>query len=158
VASGFSRTIRWLWPTKETVSLDGDALDIQVRGMHKLWALKSSLRVPLANVRDVRHDPERARRVMPGLRVPGTHIPYVYTAGTSYQADFDGRTVLFTLVTDLLSPGELHLLDVETGTARLLLPNAMAGRVVATGHLVFLRESALWAVPFDARLTGPGPL
>jgi hypothetical protein len=71
-----------------TISLDGDALDIQVRGMHKLWALKSSLRVPLADVRDVRHDPERARRVMPGLRVPGTHIPYVYTAGTFYQADF----------------------------------------------------------------------
>jgi hypothetical protein len=71
-----------------TITLDGDALDIQVQGMHKLWALKSSLRVPLADVRDVRHDPERARRVMPGLRVPGTHIPYVYTAGTFYQADF----------------------------------------------------------------------
>jgi hypothetical protein len=71
-----------------TITLDGDALDIQVQGMHKLWALKSSLRVPLGDVRDVRHDPERARRVMPGLRVPGTHIPYVYTAGTFYQADF----------------------------------------------------------------------
>jgi hypothetical protein len=71
-----------------TIKLDGDALDIQVQGMHKLWALRSSLRVPLADVRDVRHDPERARRVMPGLRVPGTHIPYVYTAGTFYQADF----------------------------------------------------------------------
>jgi hypothetical protein len=49
-----------------TIKLDGDALDIQVQGMHKLWALRSSLRVPLADVRDVRHDPERARRVMPG--------------------------------------------------------------------------------------------
>lgn len=39
-------------------------------------------------MRNVRHDPERARRVMPGLRMPGTHIPYVYTAGTYYQADF----------------------------------------------------------------------
>jgi hypothetical protein len=71
-----------------TIKLDGDALNIEVQGMHKLWALRSSLRVPLADVRDVRHDPERARRVMPGLRVPGTHIPYVYTAGTYYQADF----------------------------------------------------------------------
>lgn len=70
------------------IAIDGAERDIQVQGMHKMWALKSSLRVPLADVRDVRHDPDRARRVMPGLRMPGTHIPYVYTAGTYYQADF----------------------------------------------------------------------
>ena len=71
-----------------TITIDGAALDIQVQGIHKLWALKSSLRVPLSDIQSVRHDPERARRVIPGLRVPGTHIPYVYTAGTYYQADF----------------------------------------------------------------------
>jgi hypothetical protein len=71
-----------------TIEITGDALEIQVQGSHKLWALKSSLRVPLADVRDVRHDPERARRVVPGLRLPGTHIPFVYTAGTYYQSDF----------------------------------------------------------------------
>jgi hypothetical protein len=71
-----------------TIEIDGDVLDIRVQGMHKLWALKSSLRVPLADVRGVRRDPERARRLIPGLRVPGTHIPYVYTAGTYYQSDF----------------------------------------------------------------------
>lgn len=71
-----------------TIVIDGETLDIQVQGMHKLWALKSSLRIPLADVRDVRHDPERAKRMFPGARVPGTHIPYVYTAGTFYQADF----------------------------------------------------------------------
>jgi hypothetical protein len=70
------------------IEIDGDSLDIQVQGTHKLWALKSSLRVPLSDVIDVRHDPERARRAWPGLRVPGTHIPYVYTAGTYYQSDF----------------------------------------------------------------------
>jgi hypothetical protein len=70
------------------IEIDGSALDIQVQGIHKLWALKSSLRVPLSDIRDVRHDPERARRLMPGLRIPGTHIPSVYTAGTYYQADF----------------------------------------------------------------------
>jgi hypothetical protein len=70
------------------IEVDGSALDIQVQGIHKLWALKSSLRVPLSDIRDVRLDPERARRLMPGLRIPGTHIPSVYTAGTYYQADF----------------------------------------------------------------------
>lgn len=71
-----------------TITVDGDALDIEVVGQHKLWALKSSLRVPLSDIRDVRHDPERATRFMPGIKLPGTHIPYVYTAGTYYQADF----------------------------------------------------------------------
>jgi len=71
-----------------TITIDGGDLDIQVNGIHKLWALKSSLRVPLSDVRDARHDPERARRIMPGLRLPGTHVPSVYTAGTYYQADF----------------------------------------------------------------------
>jgi hypothetical protein len=71
-----------------TITVDGDALDIQVQGRHKLWALKSSLRVPLAEIRDVRRDPERARRVFPGLKLPGTHVPWAYTAGTFYQSDF----------------------------------------------------------------------
>lgn len=70
------------------IELDGEVLDIQVLGMHKLWALKSSLRVPLADVRGVRRDPDRARRLIPGLRVPGTHLPFIYTAGTFYQSDF----------------------------------------------------------------------
>ncbi|MDH5235261.1 MAG: hypothetical protein OEW77_09900 [Gemmatimonadota bacterium] len=71
-----------------TITVVGDALDIEVVGRHKLWALKSSLRVPLSDVRDVRHDPERANRFIPGIKFPGTHIPYVYTAGTYYQSDF----------------------------------------------------------------------
>jgi hypothetical protein len=70
------------------IEIKGASLEIQVQGVHKLWALKSSLEVPLADVRDVRHDPERARRALPGLRMPGTHVPYFYTAGTYYQADF----------------------------------------------------------------------
>lgn len=71
-----------------TIQLDGDALDVQVQGGHKLWALKSSLRIPLADVVSIRHDPERASTAMPGLRMPGTHVPFFYTAGTYYQSDF----------------------------------------------------------------------
>jgi hypothetical protein len=70
------------------ITVVDDALLVEVQGMHKLWALKSTLRVPLADIESVRHDPERATRVFPGLRVPGTHIPWVYTAGTYYQSDF----------------------------------------------------------------------
>jgi len=67
--------------------VDGHVL-VEVQGMHRLWALKSTLRVPLTDIVSVRHDPERATRAFPGLKVPGTHIPTVYTAGTYYQSDF----------------------------------------------------------------------
>lgn len=70
------------------ISVNGDALEIEVRGIHKLWALKSTLRVPLEDIDDIRHDPERAGKAFPGLRFPGTHLPAVYTAGTYYQGDF----------------------------------------------------------------------
>lgn len=71
-----------------TITVDGDALEIAMVGRHKLWAMQSSLRVPLSDIREVRRDAERARRFMPGLKLPGTHIPFVYTAGTFYQMDF----------------------------------------------------------------------
>ncbi len=68
------------------VSVEGDTLVLDVQGMHKLWALKSSLRIPLADIVSVRIDPERARGPH-GLRFPGTHVPLVYFAGTAYQSD-----------------------------------------------------------------------
>ena len=70
------------------IQVDGDVIDIQVQGAHKLWARKSSLRVPLADVRSVRQDPDRASSAWPGFKIPGTHLPFFYTAGTYYQSDF----------------------------------------------------------------------
>ncbi|MBK8247318.1 MAG: hypothetical protein IPK85_07985 [Gemmatimonadetes bacterium] len=68
------------------ITLDGDALQLDVQGMHKFWALKSTLRIPLADIVSVRRDPERASGPH-GLRFPGTHLPGVYFAGTAYQSD-----------------------------------------------------------------------
>lgn len=60
-------------------------LVIRVEGADKLWALKSSLEIPLEHVADVRADAEIARGWWHGLRMPGTNIPGVITAGTFYQ-------------------------------------------------------------------------
>ena len=65
------------------IEIDGGALDIQVQGVHKLWALKSSLHVPLADVRDVRHDPDRARKALPGLRDAGCGMRDANATGTA---------------------------------------------------------------------------
>jgi hypothetical protein len=77
-----------------TITIEEQALDIRVEGMHKLWALKSSLRVPLSDIVEVRHDPARAKGPH-GLRFPGTHVPFMYFAGTAYQSD--GRPDFWTV-------------------------------------------------------------
>ena len=60
-----------------------------------------------------------------------------------------GEAVLFTLSEEAPDSGELHLLILGTGEHRTVVPSAVAGHVLDTGHLVFLRSGSLWAVPFD---------
>lgn len=63
---------------------DGKLL-LHVKGMDQLWALKSTLEIPLAHVAGVRFDPEVARGWYHGIKMPGTNLPGVITAGTFYQ-------------------------------------------------------------------------
>lgn len=70
---------------------DGMAV-FDVQGMDKFWALKSQIRVPLVHITGVTIDPEAARGWWHGLRMPGTQIPGVITAGTFYQ---HGRRVFY---------------------------------------------------------------
>ena len=67
------------------LSISGGNLELQVRGADKLWALKSSLEIPLRHVAGIRADPAVARGWWHGIRLPGTNIPGVLTAGTFYQ-------------------------------------------------------------------------
>jgi hypothetical protein len=57
------------------VSIEADRVRFEVEGWDKLWALKSSLEIPLAHIRSVGIDPEPARGWWHGLRLPGTEIP-----------------------------------------------------------------------------------
>jgi hypothetical protein len=70
---------------------DGNVV-LHVRGADKLWALKSSLEIPLAHVTEVRADPAVAHGWWHGIRMPGTNIPGVLTAGTFYH---DGKRVFW---------------------------------------------------------------
>jgi serine/threonine-protein kinase len=64
-----------------------------------------------------------------------------------------GKAVLFT-VGNLGSPdnydsASIEAVDLETGTRTVVLEGASSARYVSTGHLLFVRESRLYAVPFD---------
>jgi eukaryotic-like serine/threonine-protein kinase len=62
----------------------------------------------------------------------------------------DGKAVLFTVMREWgdLQP-RVALLDLTTRKWSVLLEDAADGRYVPTGHLVFLRQGTLMAVPLD---------
>jgi hypothetical protein len=69
------------------LTVTGDRLTLQVKGLDRLWAMRSRLDIPLASVRAVRIDPQVARGLWKGVSAPGTHIPGLIIAGTFYQDD-----------------------------------------------------------------------
>jgi hypothetical protein len=64
------------------LSVSGGNLVLHVRGADQLWAFKSSLEIPLAHIAEIRADPTIAHGWWHGLRMPGTNVPGVLTAGT----------------------------------------------------------------------------
>ncbi|MFI6869383.1 hypothetical protein [Nocardia sp. NPDC050406] len=66
------------------MAVQDQKLIIRMEGLNKLWALKSRLEIPLANVRGVTADPGVIKEPK-GIRAPGAHLPGVITAGTFYS-------------------------------------------------------------------------
>jgi hypothetical protein len=74
------------------ISIADDEVVFEVHGLDKLWSLKSQIRIPLSHVVEATIDRDAARGWYHGLRLPGTQIPGIITAGTFYQ---HGRRVFF---------------------------------------------------------------
>lgn len=88
------------------LSIADGKLVLHVRGADQLWALKSSLEIPLTHIANARIDTEVARGWWHGLRMPGTNVPGVITAGTFYQ---DGRRVFW----DVHNPERTIVIDLH---------------------------------------------
>src|SRR5579863_4714947 len=67
------------------LSVSGSNLVLNVRGADKLWAFNSSLEIPLVHIAEIRADPVIANRWWHGLKMPGTKVPEVLTAGTFHH-------------------------------------------------------------------------
>ncbi|MFT5142002.1 MAG: hypothetical protein ACI80V_002044 [Rhodothermales bacterium] len=64
----------------------------------------------------------------------------------------DERTVLYTFQAEAFSEEgapEVRYLDIESGTDELVVERGQDPVLLETGHLVFLRDNSLYAVPFD---------
>ena len=116
------------------VSVLGDRVRFEVEGWDKLWALKSHLEIPLAHIRSARIDPEPARGWWHGLKLPGTSIPGLLTAGTFYQSDgavfYDVHDPERTVVLELDHEQYRRLvIEVEDPVTLVeMLSSAIAGR------------------------------
>ena len=66
------------------VHVEGSTVTFEVRGLHKLWALKGRIEARRRQVAGARHDPSVARGCWKGWRMPGTHVPGLIIAGTFY--------------------------------------------------------------------------
>lgn len=88
------------------VSIAEGKLTLHVRGADKLWAFKSSLEIPLVHIARVRADAEAARGWYHGIKMPGTNMPGVITAGTFYQ---HGKRVFW----DVHHPEKTIVIDLD---------------------------------------------
>ncbi|MFL5483744.1 MAG: hypothetical protein ACJ8AK_16300 [Gemmatimonadaceae bacterium] len=75
-----------------TISVSDDRIHFDVEGIDRMWALRSQLEFPLSHIRSVRVDPEAAKGWWHGIRLWGSNIPGILTAGIFYQ---NGRVVFY---------------------------------------------------------------
>jgi len=118
------------------ISIHGDRIHLDVEGIDQLWSLRSHLEFPLSHIRSVRIDPAAARGWWHGLRLMGSNIPGILTAGTFYQQGgivfYDVHDPERTIVLELDHERYNRLIvEVEEPEkARTLIERALSGRAV----------------------------
>jgi len=61
----------------------------------------------------------------------------------------DGEHVLFTAFRTPLERSQIEVLSLKTGERTVLLEGGVSGRYVTAGYLLYAKQEALFAVPFD---------
>ena len=71
------------------IEVTSEKLSMTVKGLDKVWALKSKIEVPLEHVSDVEsyrsYETHNEYAGQVSWRVPGTYVPGVIKAGSYYQ-------------------------------------------------------------------------
>lgn len=88
------------------ISVNGEKAVFEVEGLDKLWSLRSRLEIPLAHIKGVQADPTVARGWYHGIRLLGTNVPGILTAGTFHR---DGNNVFW----DVHNPERTIVLDLD---------------------------------------------
>jgi hypothetical protein len=91
-----------------------DQLHLEVKGSHKLWALKSRLEIPLEHITGVHSDPAPAMGWFQGMKIAGTDLPNVFRAGLFWQ---EGDKVFW----DVRHPKKTIVVELEDETCAKLV-------------------------------------
>lgn len=83
----------------------GNEFHFNVEGLHKLWALKSQLTIPVESVIRAYQNQEELSG-WKGWRMPGTHVPGLITAGTFY---FHGDKIFW----DVMNKENAIIIELE---------------------------------------------
>lgn len=89
-----------------SVEIREGKLLLHVRGADKFWAMKSQLEIPLEHLAGVKADPKIARGWWHGLKLIGTDVPGVLSAGTFYQ---QGKRIFW----DVHDPEKTIVIDLR---------------------------------------------
>jgi hypothetical protein len=79
-----------------TIQKEDGQFIFDVKGLHKIWAFKSKITVPVDSIVRV-HQNKDVFNFWKGIKMPGTSIPYLITAGTYFQG---GKKVFWDVVND----------------------------------------------------------
>lgn len=96
------------------VTHDGDKILFDVKGLHKLWALKSRMEIPRLNIRGAHRGDPAAVRGWKGWRSPGMSVPGLIRAGTFY---LDGKRIFW----DVSNPDKAVVVELEDETYNELI-------------------------------------
>lgn len=114
------------------VSVEGDSLVCEVEGMHKIWACKSRLTIPLEHVLGVQIRSAETQSWWHGWKVIGADIPGMFAAGVF---KLNGKWVFW----DVRNPENAIEIDLRDETYGSLLvevenPEATAALIRSAIH------------------------
>lgn len=117
------------------VQVENERLILEIEGWDRLWTLQSRLEIPLDHVRGAHGDADVSIGLFSGLKLAGTHVPGVLSAGTFVHRD----GLVFW---DVHRPENALVIDLEHETYRRLIvevedPGATAAMIetaVRTHH------------------------
>ena len=88
------------------VTVEGDRVLFHVEGLHKLWAFRSRLDVPIAHLTSVEINHEQVGNWWHGFKLMGTEVPGVLGAGTFV---YHGQMVFW----DVRDPAKTIIISLE---------------------------------------------
>lgn len=73
-----------------TVTIEGGNAHFEVEGIDRFWSLRSRLTIPLGDIVNVTTDAASHFHLLDGIKLMGSWIPGILTAGTFWQRKEDG--------------------------------------------------------------------